>query len=160
MGFVTIGTGMATVLAPVLGGLVFARAGYTAVFAMAFGFIGLDLVLRLIMIEKVDAEKWEALAAETDIELSAREVAADPNKVVGERMGESVGEGGVVIPETEGETVLVTIPTVMPAFKLLGTPAFLATLWGTVVLGSMLTGLDSVSTSFAIVVLITNQFLN
>jgi MFS family permease len=71
MGYVTIGTGVATVLAPVLGGLVFDRAGYTAVFAMAFGFIGLDLFLRLVMIEKRDALRWETQTP-PDIELSAQ----------------------------------------------------------------------------------------
>ena len=58
MGMITISTGLATVLAPVLGGLAYAKSGYDSVFVMAFAFIGLDLILRVIMIEKRDALRW------------------------------------------------------------------------------------------------------
>ncbi|KAK3081186.1 hypothetical protein LTR53_020486, partial [Teratosphaeriaceae sp. CCFEE 6253] len=49
---------LAILLAPLLGGVVFAAAGYYAVFAMAFGLIVLDVILRLFMIEKKIAVRW------------------------------------------------------------------------------------------------------
>ncbi|KAK0868220.1 hypothetical protein LTS02_003741 [Friedmanniomyces endolithicus] len=42
----------------VLGGVVFAAAGYYAVFAMAFGLIVVDVVLRVFMVEKKVAARW------------------------------------------------------------------------------------------------------
>jgi len=149
MGYITIGTGMATVLAPVLGGLVFQRAGYTAVFAMAFGFIGLDLVLRMVMIEKRDAVKWETTVVEADIEMPRIEgVVGDAGETTTSAVvnsGEITAADAVVIPQTTTPGPRTPSKS-MPAFKLLASPAFLATLWGTCVLGSILTAIDSVST--------------
>lgn len=58
MGYVGISMSLAILLAPLLGGVVFAKAGYYAVFAMAFGLIAVDVVLRLVMIEKKIAVRW------------------------------------------------------------------------------------------------------
>lgn len=58
MGYVGMSMSLAILLAPLLGGIVFDLAGYYAVFAMAFGLIALDIVLRLVMIEKKSAAKW------------------------------------------------------------------------------------------------------
>jgi len=46
-------------IAPLLGGVVFDRAGYDAVFAMAYALIGLDIVLRLLLVEKKVAARWD-----------------------------------------------------------------------------------------------------
>ena len=43
------------ILGPLLGG---AQAGYCAAFGLAFAFIGLDLVLRVILVEKKIAERY------------------------------------------------------------------------------------------------------
>jgi len=45
-------------LGPLLGGLVYNAAGYNAVFAMAFAIIGVDLVMRVAVIEKKVARRW------------------------------------------------------------------------------------------------------
>lgn len=45
-------------LGPLLGGLVYNAAGYNAVFAMAFAIIGVDLVMRVAVVEKKVARKW------------------------------------------------------------------------------------------------------
>ncbi|KAI6802253.1 MFS general substrate transporter [Hortaea werneckii] len=58
MGYVGMSMCLAILVAPLLGGIVFDLAGYYAVFAMAFGLIALDIVLRLVMIEKKSAAKW------------------------------------------------------------------------------------------------------
>jgi MFS family permease len=58
MGYVGLALSLALLLAPLLGGIVFAQAGYYAVFAMGFGIIILDIILRLVMIEKKVAERW------------------------------------------------------------------------------------------------------
>ena len=45
-------------LGPLLGGIVYDKAGYHVVFRMAFALVGLDLVMRVAMIEKGVAAKW------------------------------------------------------------------------------------------------------
>lgn len=45
-------------LGPLLGGLVYNAAGYNAVFAMAFAIVGVDLVMRVAVIEKKVARRW------------------------------------------------------------------------------------------------------
>ncbi|KAK0864378.1 hypothetical protein LTR87_015827 [Friedmanniomyces endolithicus] len=58
MGYVGLSMSLAILLAPLLGGVVFAAAGYYAVFAMAFGLIVVDVVLRVFMVEKKVAARW------------------------------------------------------------------------------------------------------
>jgi len=70
MGFVGVAYSSAALLAPLLGGVVYERAGYYAVFAMAFGMIGLDIVLRLLLVEKKAARKW--LPQEDDVQMEPR----------------------------------------------------------------------------------------
>ena len=54
MGSVNIGI----VLAPFIGGIVYARLGYAALFVVMLALIAVDVVLRLFMIEKKVAEQW------------------------------------------------------------------------------------------------------
>lgn len=58
MGWVGMGMSLALLLAPLFGGIVFARAGYYAVFAMVFGLIALDILMRVVMIERKVAITW------------------------------------------------------------------------------------------------------
>ncbi|KAI0875475.1 MFS transporter-like protein [Hypoxylon argillaceum] len=58
MGYVNISMSIALLLAPVIGGVVYNHAGYYAVYYVAFGVVGLDIVLRLLMIEKKIARQW------------------------------------------------------------------------------------------------------
>jgi MFS family permease len=58
MGWCSISMNAAMLLGPLLGGIVFKRSGYYAVFTMAFGVIFLDIVLRLVLVEKKIAAEW------------------------------------------------------------------------------------------------------
>lgn len=57
-GYVGAGMSIGILIGPLLGGVVFDRAGYGAVFAMAYGLIGLDVLLRLLLVEKKVATRW------------------------------------------------------------------------------------------------------
>ncbi|KAL6714093.1 hypothetical protein ACLMJK_008587 [Lecanora helva] len=59
MGYVAMSMSIAVLVAPLLGGVVYARAGYYAVFYMAFGLIGVDIVLRVLLVEKKIAKQWD-----------------------------------------------------------------------------------------------------
>lgn len=59
MGYVSMAMSLAILLAPLLGGIVLDNGGYNAVFAMAYALIGVDIILRLILVEKKVARRWE-----------------------------------------------------------------------------------------------------
>ena len=59
MGWVSLSMSLAILLAPLLGGVVYAKAGYYAVYYMAFGLIVIDVALRLLLIEKKAAKQWD-----------------------------------------------------------------------------------------------------
>ncbi|KAL8645737.1 MAG: hypothetical protein Q9210_006543 [Variospora velana] len=54
-GFISIGE----LAAPVLGGVVYKKAGYPGVFGMAFAILAIDFVMRLMLIEKKVAAQWD-----------------------------------------------------------------------------------------------------
>lgn len=58
-GWVMIGMSLGLLIAPLLGGVVFDHAGYNAVFGMCYALIGLDVILRLLLVEKKVAARWE-----------------------------------------------------------------------------------------------------
>jgi len=58
MGYVAMAMSVAVLVAPLLGGVVYARAGYFAVFYMAFGLIVLDVMMRVVLVEKKIARRW------------------------------------------------------------------------------------------------------
>ncbi|KAI8957864.1 MFS general substrate transporter [Daldinia sp. FL1419] len=58
MGYVGIAMSVGLLIAPVIGGSVYAAAGYYAVYYIAFGVVAVDVLLRLVMIEKKVARRW------------------------------------------------------------------------------------------------------
>jgi len=58
MGYIQLGMSAGTFFGPLLGGIVYDKGGYYAVFGMAFGVIAVDVVLRLLLIEKKVAERY------------------------------------------------------------------------------------------------------
>ena len=59
MGFALSSANVGVLVAPLLGGIIYANAGYYAVFAMMLRLVLIDILLRLIMIEKKIAANWE-----------------------------------------------------------------------------------------------------
>jgi MFS family permease len=60
MAYVSSAMSVGLILGPLLGGVIYQRHGYYAAFGLAFAFIGLDLVLRLIIVEKKIAVRYTA----------------------------------------------------------------------------------------------------
>ncbi|KAJ4410313.1 hypothetical protein N0V82_009260 [Gnomoniopsis sp. IMI 355080] len=58
MGYSAISMSLGLLISPAIGGAVFDREGYYAVYYVAFGCIVLDIFLRLILIEKKIAQQW------------------------------------------------------------------------------------------------------
>jgi MFS family permease len=75
LGYVASSYSLGVLVAPLLGGVVYERAGYYAVYGMTFAVIGLDIILRLLIVEKKEAEKWrdgEVVESPTVIELGEK----------------------------------------------------------------------------------------
>ena len=58
MGSALSGMSAGVMIGPFIAGIIYAKAGYLAVFATILIVIGLDFILRLFMIEKQSARKW------------------------------------------------------------------------------------------------------
>ncbi|KAL8935208.1 MAG: hypothetical protein Q9216_005536 [Gyalolechia sp. 2 TL-2023] len=65
MGTALSSSSFGLIVSPLLGGIVYAKAGYMFVFAMALALIVVDIVMRLIMIEKKTAVKYKPAEAVT-----------------------------------------------------------------------------------------------
>ena len=75
IGYVSISMSIGILVAPLLGGIVYARAGYYAVYFMCFGMILLDIILRMVLVEKKVARKWLDEDAQITGEIATRESA-------------------------------------------------------------------------------------
>ncbi|KAF2853652.1 MFS transporter-like protein [Plenodomus tracheiphilus IPT5] len=80
-GWLSLGMSLGLLLSPLLGGVVYDHAGYHAVFGMAYALIGVDIILRLLLVEKKVAARWDPDAvgrvAVTAINHSDKTVATD-----------------------------------------------------------------------------------
>ncbi|KAL8902071.1 MAG: hypothetical protein Q9207_004896 [Kuettlingeria erythrocarpa] len=61
MGTALSSSSFGLIISPLLGGIVYAKAGYMAVFGMAMGLIVFDIIMRLIMIEKKTAAQYKPM---------------------------------------------------------------------------------------------------
>jgi MFS family permease len=166
MGYVGLSMSLAILVAPLLGGVVFAAAGYYAVFAMAFGLIGLDIFLRVVMIEKKVAVRWlteevvvvneepdkekaetdepprdeEERADSTGIEMSAVDTQSKPKS---DKPDDPKPASGIQPPNNTGlrNTRLERLP---PVLYLLSSRRVLSALWGCMIQAALLTAFDSI----------------
>ncbi|KAF4550694.1 MFS-type transporter-like protein 33 [Elsinoe fawcettii] len=58
MGYIGLAMSFGVLLSPLIGGVVFERAGYFAVFGVSFALLGMDIVLRFALIERKIAMRW------------------------------------------------------------------------------------------------------
>ncbi|OKP08363.1 hypothetical protein PENSUB_5730 [Penicillium subrubescens] len=60
MGYMSMATSIGILTGPLLGGVLYEKCGYYYVFALAFALIGLDVLMRFMLIERKDAVQWLA----------------------------------------------------------------------------------------------------
>ncbi|OOF99250.1 hypothetical protein ASPCADRAFT_42715 [Aspergillus carbonarius ITEM 5010] len=119
MGYLGMGMTIGIMGGPLIGGVVYARGGYYAVFALAFALVGVDIVLRLTMIEKKHAVRW--------IEQEKRE---DPQISPSETIEKGPGSNS---PKATSAV-----------FTLLASNRMLVTIWAYFILSVLLSSFDSV----------------
>ncbi len=151
MGYISISTSLALILAPLLGGIVYARSGYYSVFAMAFGLIAMDIFLRLVMIEKSVAKQWTSTLQPGEIPVSGNQ-ASDTfrnRSIVPRTDGTDHNEMGLDSIYPTRETAETSPQGAhLSIVLLLRSPRFVAALWGILVQAILLTAFDTVCTIY------------
>lgn len=94
IGFVLSGMNMGVMISPFLGGIVYQKAGYYAVCAMGLGVIGLDLLLRLLIIEKKDAKKYREERGEENTQRRIERVSGDSQPALNKPNGYGTNSNG------------------------------------------------------------------
>lgn len=135
MGYVAAATSLGSLLGPLLGGVVYAHAGYYTVFAIGFAIIGVDIILRLVMIEKKVAKQWDEPC----------DTSTDSGTVNTENEIQPIPESDIV-PRSEKAPANSTptwVQRLPPVITLLRIPRLLAALFGTFVASVFLSAFDS-----------------
>ncbi|KFA63558.1 hypothetical protein S40285_00352 [Stachybotrys chlorohalonatus IBT 40285] len=149
IGYATGWIGMATSLgiltAPLVGGVVYGRAGYYSVFAMCFGLLAVDITLRLAIIEVKEAQKWldvDAHSHPSDQETAqSRDVAIHPRDAQPEEKNAAPAVDTPEQARVEEPPAPVRLGRIT---HLLRKPRLLAALWGTLIHSLIQTSFDSI----------------
>lgn len=156
MGYVGIAMSMAILAAPLLGGVVFEKGGYYDVFAMAYGLLGIDIVLRLALIEKKIAARWKKEDDGAEVEVnekdsvqpetglkdapSSKEEAAEPARASSFETAADAGEEQAPSPPAKKDWK----SRLPPIFTLLASRRLDAALFGCLIQAALLTSFDSI----------------
>ncbi|KAG0153696.1 hypothetical protein PDIDSM_2350 [Penicillium digitatum] len=140
IGYVSMAISVGTLAGPLLGGVVYENGGYYAVFGLAFAFIALDVILRLLLIERRHAIKWLAP------DMTPLPVSGDQSSA---KRSEKTSEPP--IPPTNGSEPSESQPPFPPSRSafgrvaiLLSSPRLVVSVWGYFILSIVLTSFDSV----------------
>jgi len=133
IGYVFMGLNIGVLAGPLVGGVVYEHGGYYAVFGVAFGLIGIDLALRLVVIERKEAARWVVLD----------DIAPTPPERQGERFVLDTTDEPTNPPQAP-HTSKNTHHLIKQLTTLLSSPRLLVSLWGTFLVSLVLTSFDSV----------------
>ncbi|KAJ5265490.1 hypothetical protein N7524_006508 [Penicillium chrysogenum] len=118
IGYVSMAISVGTLAGPLLGGVVYEDGGYYAVFGLAFAFIALDIILRLLLIERRHA---------------SGEIPERPDLLPN---GSEPRESQTPSPPSRNALERITI--------LLSSPRLVVSVWGYFIISIVLTSFDSV----------------
>lgn len=140
LGLIALALNLGSAAGPILGGVVYDHGGYYAVFGMAFGVLGVDVILRILLIEKTEAAKW--IQPEAAEEAVVHNVA--PIDIGVDRL--QLHDGELHAEETHG--VVCKHPhwwqRLPPTLRLLGSQRILITILGSFVMALLLAAFETV----------------
>jgi Major Facilitator Superfamily len=170
MGWVGMATSAGIMIAPLLGGVVYAKGGYFSVFAMCFGLLAVDIFLRLSIIEVKEARRWfpdcEQSPGDTAFEEGVPktqedgpdiQVAGPPTTTEGSgdlEKGKSIAatDPATVVGSSTADAATQTTGCLMGALRLFALlfskPRLLSALWGTLAHSIAQTSFDSTLSLF------------
>ncbi|PYI27909.1 MFS general substrate transporter [Aspergillus indologenus CBS 114.80] len=149
MGYIGMGMTLGIMGGPLLGGVIYGRGGYYAVFGLAFALVGVDIVLRLVMIEKKHAVRWQQQQQPPSLskDKAATQEAADQptsssSDTIPEKTPDLEQHHHHTTPSTPNPP---TQPTQANAITtLLSSPRMLVTLWTYFIISLVFSSFDSV----------------
>ena len=149
LGYTTMAMNAGVLLGPLLGGIVYDKGGYYAVYEIAFALIGLDILLRLVVIEKRTARKYLASTEDPCSDPLLSQPALNDD----EERRSLYSTGNVTDAESEPPTISTNPRSVwqrrLPPFLwLLGSRRLLVAMLGAMVWGILVTSFDAVSFTF------------
>ncbi|KAF7185138.1 putative MFS-type transporter C18.02 [Pseudocercospora fuligena] len=131
-GYINIALNMGSLTAPLLGGIMFERRGFNAVFGLILGVIGLDIVFRLIMKERSSSTARNGRP--TDLE---RKGQANTVIETHELAEENLSMASTIVSSSVN-------PKIPAMIRLLFSVRFLVALWGILVLAAVFSGFETV----------------
>ena len=146
LGYVTTAMNVGTLVGPLLGGVVYDQFGYFAVYKMAFTLIGLDIVLRLVLIERRTARRYIASIGDPSYDPLLPQPASEENGGCKNsyNTGNVIGECSES-SQTSSNQRSVWQKRLPPFIWLLSSRRILVSLLASMVWGVMLTAFDAVS---------------
>lgn len=137
-GYIGIALNAGSITAPLLGGIVFAKSGYDAVFALILSVVAVDILFRLVMKERPRTEKGEPdFDTVTDPEALKKQMIIEITPVASS-MNSSEEDLIKALPQKSTTSRL-------PGFmRLLFSVRFLVALWGIVMLASTFSGIETI----------------
>ncbi|KAK5989068.1 putative MFS-type transporter C18.02 [Cladobotryum mycophilum] len=137
-GYVGMAYSVGLLVGPLLGGVVFSKGGYYAVFGMSFGFLAVDALLRLLILEKTNAKTLLDSASVTMTsepgESITNESSASDNKEMNKN-GKAHAKPAVRQSQPKSGPNSI--------WRILVRPRLLAALWGTAISATLGTCFDS-----------------
>lgn len=150
MGWVGMSTSIGLLIAPLLGGVVYRKGGYYAVFAMCFGIIAVDIVLRLLIIEVKVAKKWLDDEPRSTVQggqtVEAATLTPERNSTKqneGSEKKEDDIEAGTIVSDRQTPTTTSPGSSLASMLRLFRNIRLLAAFWGTTALAIFQTSFDS-----------------
>ncbi|KAL5051340.1 hypothetical protein BDW71DRAFT_202523 [Aspergillus fruticulosus] len=144
LGYIGMGMTFGAMGGPLLGGVLYEHGGYYSVFALAFALIALDIVFRVVMVERKDVVRW--LAEDEQVPGTSQPQPHDIERQKDEDQHEHGSEPvlpqepctsppSAGHPQKKRKAALLT---------LLASPRILVALWAYFILSLLLTSFDSV----------------
>ena len=157
-GVIRAGENLGILISPIIGGILYGQLGWTAVFAIILVVVGVDIILRLVMIEKMTAAQWIMTGDETSGVKDTNKAVESPSQPTGTLRIDSpaIDESQPLLStsppisqhqptETQTPTSTHTTPTL---FRLLSKPRVLVATFGVFAGHMHITTLDSVLPRF------------
>lgn len=141
MGYVSLGMTSGFMLGPLLGGVLYERTGYNGVWALCYAFIGLDFVLRIVLVEKKDLPSSDEDGPAKDVQAESFEPQPETKESSAGNTTLSTEESSPSQPTPKTKTWTQKLPAV---FTLLASRRLLAALFASVVQAALIASFDSI----------------
>lgn len=150
IGFALSGVNLGVLLAPVLAGVLYEKAGYYTVFAICLAIIAIDLLAALLLIDKRRARKWSLDSQEHSGCLTPTTPDGNHrNGTITAQPGPQVDEVSPLLKDSSTKTEMSPKKKWFPTTRaLLASPQILAALYSTFVHSTLHTSFDAVLPRF------------